>query len=161
MGVIQVVKLRPLYSVLALGLLVGCGEVKTVRTLEPADDTKNASATPRPTVSPGVRWVSNYEIAVKEAKKSGKIMMVDFYTDWCTFCQKMDIEAFIDKEVVELSAQMVPVKVNAEREMAVSKRFGVDRFPMILFIDKNQTVVGRIDGYKKPEDVVLEMKAVL
>jgi hypothetical protein len=30
----------------------------------------------------GIKWATSYDTAVAAAKKSGKLVMVDFYTDW-------------------------------------------------------------------------------
>lgn len=149
---------RALWIALAGVAVVGCGEVKPVAAPVTSQQTAPVA---RKTIATGIKWGNSLEKAVAEAKKSDKVIMIDFYTDWCTFCKKMDVEAYIDKEVVDLSAKTIPIKIDAERQMAVSRRFGVDRFPMVLFVDKNLTVVGRIDGYMKPAEFAKEMIAVL
>ncbi|MCX6359301.1 MAG: thioredoxin family protein, partial [Armatimonadetes bacterium] len=62
----------------------------------------------------GIAWARNYGAAQKEARRTGKLIMVDFYTDWCTFCKVLDRDVFTDPEVVAASRKFVNVKLNAE-----------------------------------------------
>jgi tetratricopeptide (TPR) repeat protein len=53
--------------------------------------------------------------------------------------------------VIRSLGQFVPVKINAEKEgVAVAKRYGVQGYPNILFIDSKGAVVSRIGGYMPP-----------
>lgn len=54
--------------------------------------------------------------------------------------------------MVQLAGQFVPVKINAEKEgVAVAKKYGVQGFPTILFINVAGEVEGKIGGYMAPE----------
>lgn len=142
--------------ILAALALAGC------RT-EPAQRADTALAKPerREKVIPGIPWTADFGKALRLAKTGDKLVMIDFYTDWCEFCKKMEMESFIDKEIVELAKKTIPVRINAEQQRQISARYGVDRFPMILFVDKNGVVVGRIDGYVKPAEFAEQMSLVV
>ena len=60
-----------------------------------------------------VKWHSIEEAA--DAKIGTRIYLVDFYTDWCGYCKKMDRETFSDATVAKIiNKYYYPVKFNAE-----------------------------------------------
>ncbi|WP_316799634.1 thioredoxin family protein [Pedobacter frigidisoli] len=55
--------------------------------------------------------------AQNEAKNQQKLVFIDFYTDWCVPCKRMDVEIFPDKNVGALYNKLfINIKVNAEKE---------------------------------------------
>ena len=52
---------------------------------------------------------------MSEAKKNGKKILVDVYTDWCTWCKEMDKNTYADKNIsAYLKKNYVIIKLNAE-----------------------------------------------
>lgn len=62
-----------------------------------------------------INWLTLAE-AEQEIKKSPeKKLFVDFYTDWCGWCKKMDKSTFMEAEVVEeINSKYIPIKFDAE-----------------------------------------------
>ncbi|MFV0304722.1 MAG: thioredoxin family protein [Moheibacter sp.] len=62
-----------------------------------------------------INWV-NLEEAEAEMKKSPeKPLFIDFYTDWCGWCKRMDNTTFKEQEVVShINTNYIPVKFDAE-----------------------------------------------
>jgi len=113
-------------------------------------------------------WAKSYAAAMAQAKQTRKLIMADFYTDWCGWCKKLDAETYKDKKVIQLTGQFVPVKINAEKEgKEVARQFGVRGFPTILFISiegsaaQKGEVVGQVVGYRPPDSFIEETKGVL
>ncbi|HNV99673.1 MAG TPA: DUF255 domain-containing protein [Chitinophagales bacterium] len=51
----------------------------------------------------------------KNKVKEEKLILVDFYTDWCGWCKKLDIETYTNAEVVRLmNTYFYSVKFDAE-----------------------------------------------
>ncbi len=99
-----------------------------------------------------IAWAKDYAAAQAEAEKSGKLIMVDFYTDWCGWCKVLDKETYSNAAVVEFSKKIVSVKVNAEKEgVELAKKYGVSGYPTILFVTAGGEQVGRMGGYSPPE----------
>ena len=47
-----------------------------------------------------IGWIDNdIEKAYKEAKAQNKLIMVDVYTDWCSWCKELDKTTYTDKKV--------------------------------------------------------------
>lgn len=97
---------------------------------------------------PKIAWITSYDTAAQRARASKKLLMVDFYTDWCHYCKKLDAEVYPDPKVVQFSNLLVAVKLNAEREgRALAKKYGVTGFPTVLYLDAEGGEWGRMPGF--------------
>ena len=55
--------------------------------------------------------------------------------------------------MIKLAAQLVPLKVNAEKEgKDLAKKYDVRGFPTILFLTAEGDIMGRIGGYMPPTE---------
>lgn len=71
-------------------------------------------------VNDSVRWLSFEQLEDSLAAKP-KAVFIDFYTDWCTYCRKMDKVVFTKPEVIELlNERYYAVRFNAEYANTVS-----------------------------------------
>lgn len=110
----------------------------------------------------GVAWSRSLSQAMVQAKASHRLLMVDFYTDWCGYCKKMDAETYSDPGAIRSMQQVVPVKVNAEKEgLAIATRYRVHSFPTLLFINPAGEVEGKIDGYEPPVRFVQHVGSIM
>lgn len=97
-----------------------------------------------------IGWVKAYGDAKTEAKTSGKLLMIDFYTDWCVWCKKLDSDVYPAAEVVKQSTNFVPIKLDAEKDadgIRLAKKFNITGYPTILFIDADENLAYKIVGY--------------
>ncbi len=108
-----------------------------------------------------VTWTYNLDSAMEEAKARQKPLMVDFYTDWCGWCKKLDSDTYTDKKVNELAGNFICVKVNADKNRAATLRYGINGFPTIIFLNSEGAVVDRLIGYQGPVPFAQIMEEVL
>jgi thiol:disulfide interchange protein len=106
-----------------------------------------------------IRWENSWESALEASRVSGKPIMVDFYTDWCGFCKKLDADVFTDKTVIAESANFVSIKINAEKHPDLAQRFRVEAFPTILWIDSQGATIDRLPGYADPAEFAQWMRS--
>ena len=101
--------------------------------------------------SESINWTSDLLTALETANKENKIIMIDIYADWCEWCKKLDTETYKDLEVIELSKKFVNLKVDTDNDLldfqALNEAFGINKIPVILFINADGELVHRIDGY--------------
>ncbi len=63
-----------------------------------------------------IKWLS-WDEAVKANETVKKKFFIDFYTDWCGWCKRMDKTTFTDPSVVKfINENFHPVKFNAEQK---------------------------------------------
>ena len=85
--------------------------------------------------------------ALALAKDSGKHIIINFYTDWCPNCRRMNERTYRDDEVLkQLQQAFIPVKLNAESsspliiegqtisEAQVAMMFRVNSYPTTWFL---------------------------
>ncbi len=111
-----------------------------------------------PALARGITWTRSYAAAQREAKRTGKLIMVDFYTDWCTYCKVLDRDVFTAPAVVTASRKFVNVKLNAEKEGLQSARsLGVTSFPRLFFLKADGTVVSSIRGVMPADELAVAL----
>ena len=92
---------------------------------------------------------------IKDKKKklgtqqNNKIMLLDFYADWCISCKDLDNTVFSDpevkKELQSLHVVRADVTSNDMMDKAIQERFNVIAPPTMLFF-KPPNIDLRIDG---------------
>ena len=110
-----------------------------------------------------VRWIADFDEAVKVAKDEGKDLLVDFTgSDWCIWCIRLHDEVFVKSEFTDAAPksyvlvaldfpqdEAVKAKVpNPTRNDELKKKYGVRGFPTVLLIEPDGDVYGRT-GYQK------------
>ncbi len=92
------------------------------------------------------------EKAKKEAAKTGKLILVDFYTTWCGPCKQMDKEVFQSAEAKTIFKDVIVVKQDCEKEgTASSQKYKVTAYPTLHIINSNgKTVLMTVGGLDKP-----------
>jgi tetratricopeptide (TPR) repeat protein len=109
-----------------------------------------------------IKWGTNYQAAINEAKAKNKVVMVKFYTTWDQWGKRMDTDTFAKQPVIALASKLVPVQINVEKEgRELGRKFNIKNYPTILFVDSNGTDVGKIDGYEGAEEFVKHVNVFL
>ena len=95
-------------------------------------------------------WEDSMETALARAKKENTFVLLDFYTDWCGWCKRLDRDVFAKDEFKSAAAQVIGVKINAEKSKenrALARSFGVSSYPRLFVLDKEGRTLERIKGY--------------
>jgi thioredoxin-related protein len=122
----------------------------------------------------GVKWYT-IEEAEKLAKELPRPIFVDTYTDWCSWCKKLDNETFAHPVIVDiLNTKYYAVKFNAEgkeevtfkgmkfkndgkygraHQLAVALLQGKMGYPTVVFLNENADLVTSIAGFRGPKDM--------
>jgi tetratricopeptide (TPR) repeat protein len=106
-----------------------------------------------PAKQPEVKWVRQWDAALKRAQQTRKPLLVDFWAEWCGWCHRLDQTTYVDPVVVKMSEDFVPVKVNTEgtpREVEVARRYDVSSLPTIAFLSPAGRVILRLNGFQGP-----------
>ena len=78
-------------------------------------------------------------------------------------CKKLDAETFSDYNVINLSQDLVSLKLNVEEEknLLLSENFGVNTIPQNIFVKSDGKEIGRIEGFLPPDLFVIELQKIL
>jgi thiol:disulfide interchange protein len=114
------------------------------------------SPSPAASGSTKVEFASlDFSAALSRAKKEKRLVMVDFYTDWCGWCKKLDKETFGDARVAEALRDVIPIRLNAEKGgEAVAEQYRVRGFPTVIFISGTGEVVEKVEGYVGADEML-------
>ncbi len=100
--------------------------------------------------------------AYRQAKHSQKLVLVDFYTDWCIWCKRLDKNVWSQKDVGTLVADhFIALKLDAEKGgKREADRVGISGFPTIVVLNFHGEEVGRIVGYRQSADMIAELTKI-
>lgn len=124
-----------------------------------------------------VNWVS-MDKALELSAQSNKKIFIDLYTNWCSWCIKMENTTFNNPTIASyLNEHFIPVKFNAEERGEIeyngqsykyvkygkrgyhqlaaelSKSLGKLSYPTIIFLDEHQQLIQPIPGFQDPENL--------
>jgi protein disulfide-isomerase len=109
---------------------------------------------------PSINWFTNYEKAVQESQNSSKPIILFFTgSDWCSWCIKLEEEAFDTKEFAQTTSdKFIFLKLDfplyksidqqiSRQNKALQKKYNIRGFPTIILLDSNLQEVGET-GYR-------------
>ena len=108
-----------------------------------------------------IQWYYTYAEGLAAAQESGKPMMIDFYADWCGWCDTLDENTYTDSLVIAKSIEFVCVKIDYDVETNVVNNYGITAVPTIVFTTSTETEVHRVVGYEPPSTFLTEMNTAL
>jgi thioredoxin-related protein len=95
-----------------------------------------------------VKWRYDYSAARNEAQKTGRPLFLDFSTEWCTYCKKLDVTTFRDPTVLQaLNEQFIPVKLDGNREKRLVDYLKIQAYPTLIMAGPDGKILKTIEGY--------------
>ncbi|RMH71522.1 MAG: outer membrane protein assembly factor BamD [Gemmatimonadetes bacterium] len=111
-----------------------------------------------------IAWLDTYEDALIAAETLNRPIMIDFYTNWCGWCKRLDQTTYRNVEVLALADDFVCAKVNAEGvnfDRNILKKYNITGYPAVLFLDEEGLVIGEVRGYKPAKPFLTDMEKSL
>jgi len=102
------------------------------------------------------------EQALEAANKQETLVFVQFKAEWCSWCKRLETETLTDPDVLRRLDTLVTLQLDAENGGAeAARRYAVESYPTMLFLDPAGEEVERIVGYLPPEKLVNEIDSIL
>jgi len=110
----------------------------------------------------GVQWEADWMQASNRAEADNKPVMINFYTDVCPTCRRLDRDTFANAEMSAfLNDNFIPLKSNAGRTNLYMS-YGVRYVPTTVFVEPDGSVITTpIVGYISPEGLYQHALQVL
>jgi thiol:disulfide interchange protein DsbD len=102
-----------------------------------------------------------------QAKEQQKLVLLDFYADWCISCKEMEVNTFanpdVNQELQKFILLQADVTKNSGDNQALLKRFGLFGPPGILIFDIHSVELKdqRVIGYVPPQRFAERLKKAL
>ena len=99
-------------------------------------------------------------------QRDNKMIVLDFYADWCVSCKEYEKLTFsnpkVKEHLSEYSLLQVDVTQNNAKHKALLKHFNLYGPPAILFFDKqhNELRAFRVVGYKNASQMMVHLKTL-
>ena len=102
-----------------------------------------------------LQWNTDLNSALELAEKSNKLVFVDFYADWCSYCKQLDEDTFTDPNVqARFSQGYVLVKVNTDKNPDLASQYKVYGLPTLVVMDANGNEIKRQEGFVDPDELL-------
>jgi thioredoxin len=86
---------------------------------------------------------------------SDKLVLIDFYADWCAPCKKM--KPYLDEISKDMVEKVVVIRINADDNQALCKELKIDALP-VLQLYKNKTLTWTNTGFIDKAEVVKQLQ---
>jgi thioredoxin-like negative regulator of GroEL len=95
-----------------------------------------------------IEWRTDYNAARREASFKNLPLVLDFGTEHCVWCKKLDTTTFRDPTIVAIvNGQFIPLRVDAEREAALAEALKVNSYPTLVLAAPDGKILGTLEGY--------------
>ena len=120
-----------------------------------------------------VKWIKIDNLN-EDLKNNTKPVFIDAYTDWCSWCKRLDADTFSNPVIAAyLNEKFIPVKFNAEskapitfmgkefvndgkagraHQLAVALMQGQMSYPTVVFLNNKGELLSPVPGYRGPKD---------
>ncbi|WP_437203646.1 thioredoxin family protein [Planctomicrobium sp. SH664] len=99
-----------------------------------------------------IRWQSDLRAAHRQAVAENKPIMIVFGAEWCGFCKKLEKQTLETPQMSQyINESFIPVHLDLDKEKRIGEILEVEALPCTIILSPNADLLGRIDGYHKPD----------
>ncbi len=113
-----------------------------------------------PSITLASDWESSILVGLEKAKKEKRLLVVDVYADWCSYCQVLEKKIFPDPEVVKALKPFVKVRIDGEEFPNLKARYQITGYPTILVLDGGANLLTKITGLATKSMILEEVNGI-
>lgn len=103
--------------------------------------------------------------AKKQSAKTGKLIFIDCYTDWCGPCKRMAATSFKDDKVGRIfNDKFINLKIEMEKNpdgAVLARMYKVRAYPTLLVIDGKGNLVKKLVGMQSRDGLLAMAKSIM
>lgn len=99
-------------------------------------------------------WYRDYHQAMKNAQLRKRPVLIKFGADWCGWCERMDVEVFVEPKIVADLKGYTCIKIDVDKQAPIARAYGLRSLPRILVVNTHQEIVGDWLGYRDADKVL-------
>ena len=141
-----------LWILVARGGIESGGDMFT--PLKSKISSSSLATSPQKVLFKKVKTLAEFNIIINN---TDKLVMLDFYADWCVYCKIYDKKVFTDSRVANFLNKELSIKVdvtkNTEMDQEIMQAFKINAPPAILFFKNGKEIKSkRIIGEKDADE---------
>jgi tetratricopeptide (TPR) repeat protein len=102
-----------------------------------------------------VEWRADYDAARKEAAEKARPLFLEFQTDECFHCRRLENGPFKDPAVVALlNERYVPLRVDANKSPRLTEALRIQAYPTMIIAAADGKIIAFVEGYVDAKPLV-------
>ena len=130
-------------------------ETTAMRLAEPTATLANRPATS------GVECCDGFETGSRRASEAGLPLLLVFRASWCRWSGDLVDAVVADDRLATAGGRVICASIDADRDAAVCRSFGVAAFPTVIVLDANRREEFRATGAAAHQGLATALEGVL
>ena len=110
----------------------------------------------------GIDWRTDYNTARKEAVEKGLPLLLEFVSEECIHCKRLEGSTFKDEKLVGLvNARFVPLRIDGNRSPKLVQDLRIQAYPTMIFAGTDGKIYAIIEGFMEAGRLTTHAKKAL
>lgn len=106
----------------------------------------------------GIKWIDNYDEALKESKESDKKIFLYFRLNNCPYCDEFEGKTLTDEKVIEeLNNSYICLKLDMSSNYELAAKYNIQGSPSVCILNSNGNLIKTIPGYRPADNLLVEL----
>jgi len=109
-----------------------------------------------------VQWRADYDAARREATAKGLPLFLEFQTDDCYHCRRLEAGPLKDPAVANLlNERYVPLRVDANRSPRLAEALRIQAYPTMIIASADGKIITFLEGYQEAKPLADQLQRAL
>jgi len=109
-----------------------------------------------------VQWRADYDAARREATAKGLPLFLEFQTDDCYHCRRLEAGPLKDPAVANLlNERYVPLRVDANRAPRLAEALRIQAYPTMIIASTDGKIIAFLEGYQDAKPLADQLQRAL